>query len=59
MYGFSIAACSVGMQFQLQELPLMIHPPFDQEARAPAPPLLPGFDARFPRVVRQFGSMAF
>ena len=53
MYGFSIAACSLGMQFQLQELPLMIHPPFDQEVRART-----SAAARLrcppPRVARQF-----
>ena len=29
MYGFSLAACALGMQFQLQAQELMIHPPFD------------------------------
>ena len=34
MYGFSIAACSVGLKFMLQETALMVHPPFEKEVGA-------------------------
>jgi len=31
MYGFALAACAAGLDVQLQEKELMLHPPFDRE----------------------------